>query len=341
MNHYKVYVTDNRHGNYQIEREMLSEIGAELVICDCITEEDVISNCFDADGILLDMAPVTAKVVDTLVHCKVINRYGVGVDNLDVDACTKKGIQVTYVPDYCMEDVSDHALALLMSCLRNVAFRDRMIRQGQWNIQSAYSFRLAGKTLGIIGAGRIARTLVRKTKGFSFKEILAYDPYVSKMEMESMGMHKVELEELLKMSDFVSLHLPANPETVGIINQKTLSLMKKNAILINVSRGSLVDDEALICALKTGQIAAAGLDTHRSEPLSQNSAYFLLDNVVLTDHTAYNTKESIIELKKKSTQNVIDVLTNKVPLYPVNHLWQQQDSQNTVSGAFCEICSVR
>ena len=150
MAKYKVYVTDGRHESYDIEREMLAAADAELKVCQCVTDEDIIRECADADGILLDMAPMTEKAVNALTNCKVINRYGVGFDNVAVDACTAKGIQVTNVPDYCAEDVSDHALALIMTCLRQTALRDRLVRQGEWNIHGV-SFRLTGKVLGVLG----------------------------------------------------------------------------------------------------------------------------------------------------------------------------------------------
>ena len=171
MADFKVYVTDGRHSNYDIERAMLAQINAELYVCQCVTEEDVIQECSDADAILLDMAPMGAKAVCSLEKCKVINRYGVGYDNVDVEACTAKGIQVTNVPDYCAEDVSDHALALMMACLRDAARRDRLVRQGQWNIQRT-SYRLKGKVLGVLGFGRIARALVKKCSGFGFAKVL-------------------------------------------------------------------------------------------------------------------------------------------------------------------------
>lgn len=319
MAKYKIYVTDNRHESYEIEEKMLKSVDAELKICNCETEEDIARECADADGILLDMAPMGAKAIESLKSCKIINRYGVGFENVDLDAATAKGIQVTNVPDYCMEDVSDHAMTLMLSCMRHVAMRDRMIRNGGWNIR-ATSFRLKGKTLGVIGAGRIARALIRKVSGFEFKEILAYDPYVSADDLAKIGVRKVELEELLNTSDFVSLHMHVTKETQGIINEKTLAMMKPTAILINVSRGTLVDDPSLLAALKSNKILAAGLDTHCCEPLTAASEYCKLDNVVLTDHTAYSTVEGVEELKVKSAQNIIDALMGAKPKYPVNKL---------------------
>lgn len=320
MAKYLVCVSDKRHAGYEVERELFSRIDAELCLCDCKTPEDIARQCADADAVLLDLAPMTAEAIIGLKRCKVINRYGVGYENVDLDAATAAGIQVTYVPDYCMEDVSDHALALMLACLRHIPMRDHRIRQGGWNIQGE-SFRLKGKTLGVIGAGRIARALIRKTSGFDFKEVVGYDPYIPAGDLSAVGVRKVELDELLAVSDIVSLHLHANKETNGIINKNTLDRMKRTAILINVSRGPLVNDADLLEALEKGTILAAGLDTHNHEPLGAGSPFCKLENVVLTDHTAYSTTEGVLELKTKSAQNVVDVLSGREPKYCVNHLF--------------------
>lgn len=299
---------------------MLDAAGMTLKLCACSTEDELIAQCGDADAILLDLAPMTAKAIAGLKRCKVISRYGVGFENVDLDAATAAGIQVTNVPDYCMEDVSDpHALALMLSCLRHIPLRDREVREGKWNIQ-ADSFRLKGKTLGVIGAGRIARALIRKVSGFGFAEVVAYDPYISAEQLAEIGVRKVEKEELFRISDIISLHLHANAETNGMICKETLALMKPTAILINVSRGPLVKDEDLLDALRGHRILAAGLDTHNHEPLGAQSPFCQLDNVVLTDHTAYSTAEGVTELKTKAAQNVVDVLEGRTPRYPVNHL---------------------
>ena len=191
MAKYLVCVSDERHASYEIERAILEKAGAELKLCHCESAADIAAQCADADAVLLDLAPMTAEAVAGLRKCKVISRYGVGFENVDLDAATAAGIQVTNVPDYCMEDVSDHALALMLSCLRHIPLRDREVREGKWNIQTD-SFRLKGKTLGVIGAGRIARALIRKVSGFGFAEVVAYDPYISAEQLAEIGVRKVE-----------------------------------------------------------------------------------------------------------------------------------------------------
>ena len=319
MSTFKVCVTDARHTSYDIEKAAIEKIGGELVLCDCATEEDIIAQCADADALLLDQAPMTAKAIQALKNCKCINRYGVGYDNVDVAAATAAGIQVTYVPDYCAEDVSDHALALLLCCLRQIPLRDRKIRQGAWNIHET-GFRLKDKTLGLMGFGRIAQALARKCSGFGFKEILAYDPYIPDAVCEKAGVIKASMEEVLSKSDFISLHMPVTDETRHMINADTLALVKPTAILVNTARGGLVDDAALAKAISEGKLLYAGLDTHGHEPIGADCPYRELEHVFMTDHTGYSTVEGVMELKTKSAQNIVDVLTGKTPAYPVNHL---------------------
>lgn len=316
MAKFHVYVTDQRQPSFDIEREILRECGADLTLCQCVSPEDIARECADADAVLLDLAPMTGAAVRALKKCRVISRYGVGVDNVDLSAAAECGIQVTNVPDYCMEDVSDHALALLFACLRSVVLRDREIRQGRWNIQSP-GFRLRGKTLGLVGAGRIARALVKKVSGFGLREVVAYDPFLSAEELAAFGVRKVDFAELLAISDFVSLHLNLTDSTRGIIGRDALARMKETAILINVSRGGLVDPDALLDALEHRRILAAGLDTHCIEPVPPDSGFMHLDNIVMTDHSAYNTVEGVEELKTKAAKNVAAVLRGEAPPYPV------------------------
>jgi len=319
MGKYRVVVSDARHASYDIERERLKAIDADLEIRNCVTAEDVAAQCADADGILLDMAPMNAAAISGLKRCRIINRYGVGCDNVDVKAANDAGIVVTNVPDYCAEDVSDHALALLMACLRDVARRDRMVRQGAWNLQRT-SFRLQGKVLGVLGFGRIARALVRKCAGFALSKVMAYDPYVPAEVCEAAGVVKASLEDVLREADFLSLHMPVTPETTGMLNREALALMKPTAIVVNTGRGPLIDDGAMVEALQNRRILCAGLDTHTHEPLPAWSPYLGLDNVILTDHTAYSTVEGVEELKTKSAQNIVDVLLGRTPRYAVKPL---------------------
>lgn len=314
---FKVVVSDNRQGDYSLEAKILSGV-ADLKVLNCATVQDMIDNCADVDGILLDMAPANAEVIGALKNCMVISRYGVGYDNVDVAACTQKKIYVANVPDYCAYDVSDMALALLFACQRQVVSRDKQIREGKWNLRFPHTHRIQGKVLSVLGFGRISRALVKKVSGFELSEVLVYDPYIDEKTIASCGARKVSLEEALQKADYLSLHMPLNNETRGMINESTIAQIKNSVIIINTSRGPLVNDAALIDALKTGKIAYAGLDTHNLEPLPKDSEYFKLDNCILTDHTSYNTMEALEDLKTKVALNVKEVLEGNKPLYHIN-----------------------
>jgi len=321
MARFKVVMTDDRHKTYEEEKKVLDSIGAELVIANCTTVQEVINVCKDADGIMVNLAPMPAEVINKLERCKVIARYGVGYDNVDVAACTQKGIYLANVPDYCAEEVSDQALALLMACARKVARRDAQVRAGQWNIGSADPiYRIAGKTFTFLGFGMIGRCLYRKIKGFDFSRILIYDPFIDAETIRSLGAEKVEWEEALKNGDFISVHMPLNDKTRGTIDASAFNLMKSSAIIINTSRGPVIDEKALIEALTKGKINSAGLDVHSKEPLDKDSPFMRIENCVLSDHVGWYSEDSMSELKRKVAENVKDVLLSGKPKYPVNKL---------------------
>jgi D-3-phosphoglycerate dehydrogenase len=321
MAKYKVVVTDDRYNQYEQEKKVLSSIDAELIVKNCSTPEEVAEACKDADGVLCNLAPMPAEVIDKLEKCKIIARYGVGYDNVDVKACTQKGIWVSNVTDYCAEEVSDHALALIMACARKVARRDRQVRNGEWNIGSKDPiYRIAGKTFAFLGFGMIGRCLYRKIKGLNFSRVLVYDPFLDEKVIKEMGAEKADWETALKEADFISIHMPLNEKTRGIIDKKAFDLMKPTAILVNTSRGPIIDEQALIEALTTGKINSAGLDVHTKEPLDKNSPFMTIENCVLTDHAGWYSEDSMIELKTKAAENIKAVLTGGKPNYPVNKL---------------------
>lgn len=321
MSRFKVVVTDDRYNTYETEKAVLDEIGALIEVKNCMTPDEVLKECRDADGILLNLAPMNADVINGLTRCKVISRYGVGYDNVDKEACTRKGIQLTNVTDYCQEEVSDQALALLMSCIRKTARRDAQVRDGQWNIgQKDPIYRIAGKTFAFLGFGAIARCLLRKIKGLEFGRILVYDPYVDENIITEAGCEKADWDMALKEADYISVHMPLNDSTRGIINKEAFDKMKKNAILINTSRGPVIDENALIDALVNGRINSAGLDVHCREPLDKDNVLLKTDNCVLSDHVGWYSEESIVELKRKAAQNVRDVLLGRKSAYPVNKI---------------------
>jgi len=315
----KVVVTDLGYASYQPEQEELANLNVELVLAECSTEEEVGEACKDADGVITRLAPVGADAIAKMEKCRVISRYGVGVDNVDVAAATARKIPVANVRDYCNEEVSDQALALLMACVRRVSSRDRQVRAGMWDIGATEPiYRVAGKVLGLIGYGAIARTLHRKTSGFELAEVLAHDAYIAAETIQEAGARPVELDELLRASDFISVHVPLTDGTRHLINEAALKAMKPTAILVNTSRGGVVDADALYAALKNGEIGAAGLDVHEVEPPPSDYKLFELDNVVLTDHAGWYSEESQLALQRTTARNVALVLAGKRPLYCVN-----------------------
>ncbi|MBN2534971.1 MAG: C-terminal binding protein [Spirochaetales bacterium] len=321
MTPYHVIILDNRFTSYQEEECILRKADAELKVVSSISEDELPHEVFDADAIIVNLCPLGAHTIKKLHRCKIISRYGVGYDNVDVEAATKAGIWVANVPDYCKEEVSDHVLALLMDCIRKISFVDARIRQKKWNIHQGVSIsRIRGKTFGFIGYGRIARTLHEKIKGFGLDKILVYDPYIDPEIILRNGAFAVSMELLLETADFISLHVPLTEETRGFIGAHEISMIKKEAILINTSRGAVIDENALVKALAEGSLYSAGLDVFEQEPLPEESPLLSLDNVVLTSHMAYYSEEALRELKSKAAENVAAVLQGGKPVYPVNSI---------------------
>lgn len=315
----KVVILDHRYEHYEQERIVLSGIDVKPVVAYPKNRAEAFRILNDADGIICNLFHMDAEIISMLDRCRVISRYGVGYDNVDVDAAAEREIPVCNVPDYSMEDASDHALALLFNCTRKVSYRDRKIREGGWNLHNDQPcFRMTGKTLGIIGYGHIGSVVVRKIAGFGFAEILVNSPRTEKSVIEKAGGRKVDFDELLEKSDYISIHCPLNSETVDLFDDAAFGKMKAGAILINTARGPIVNESALCRALESGKVAAAGLDVYSEEPLKADSPLRHLDNITLTDHAAWYSEESIVELKTKAARNVLEVLSGRAPLNRVN-----------------------
>lgn len=311
----KIIITDCDHPSVEIEKKILNELEPEFILATCRSEDEVIEIAGDADGIINQYAPFTPRVIESLQKCKVICRYGVGVDNIDLEAATKNKIIVANVPDYCVDEVSTHAMALILACARKISFLDKKISNQQWDFTVAKPlFRTQGQTLGLFGLGRIGRELARKALGFGFR-VIAYDPYVQKTDLE---IKLVDFSKLLNDSDFISIHAPLTTETRYSFSEKELKAMKKNVYLINTSRGPLVDEQALFKALKNGWIAGAALDVMEKEPPDWDNPLLKLDNVIITPHISFYSEESYIELKTKAAEAVLAVLKGKIPRSVVN-----------------------
>ncbi|UCG09120.1 MAG: C-terminal binding protein [Desulfobacterales bacterium] len=321
MAKYKVVVVSLGYETYDYEREILKPIDAELILSprDCTTESEVIEVARDADAIFVRETPITAKALESFERCKIVSRYGVGLDNIDLDAAKKLRIYVSNVPEYGTEDVSDHAVALLLGCIRTILVRDRNLRQGNFESDICDEiYRTTGKNLGIIGYGKIARAFHRKWMGFLPARVLVYDPFVAEDVIRENGAEKVDLDTLLSESDFISLHTPLTLETRHIINEAVLKKMKNTAILVNTSRGGAIDTDALVNALQEGQILRAGLDVFENEPLPTDHPLIEMDNVILTSHVAWYSKDSAKDLQTGAAKEVLRVLSGDKPVNWVN-----------------------
>jgi len=302
----------------RIERAELRRVGARLVATRAEDEAALIENVRDADGIILTSAPITRKVVEALSRCRVIVRYGVGVDTVDLDAATERGIVVANVRDFCTEEVSNHALMLLLACSRKLSLLARSMRDGRWHARPlAPMGSICGQTLGIAGMGKIGRALARKASPLGLR-VTAHDPYVDPSAATECGASLVGLDDLLREADYVSLNLPLTPETHRLIGARELRLMKPTAYLINTARGPSVDEAALVEALANGVIAGAGLDVFEEEPLPTESPLLRLDNVILTPHTAGYSDESSRRLRLEVGRAAAAVLAGRWPRYVAN-----------------------
>ena len=308
--------------NFSYEQETLrvEAAGADFVLRRAKTEDEIIKACGDATMILFENAdtPLNARVMAALPKLKAIVRYGVGVDSIDMGEATKRGIVVANSADYCTEEVSDHAVALLMAAARRIARLDRKIRSGGWvgyNPNQPMR-RLSRLTLGLLGWGRIAQAVARKMAGFQMR-ILVSDPYVKSLPAGS-GVELVSREQLLREADLLSLHLPLNAETRHLINEETLALMKPSAFLINTSRGGIVDEAALIRALREEKLAGAGLDVFEVEPLPAGSPLRGMEQVILTPHYAASSQDAMTHLHGTVTDSIEALLKGYWPPFPVN-----------------------
>jgi D-3-phosphoglycerate dehydrogenase len=318
MSRYTVLVTDYAWPSLDIERRILGALDAELLVAETGDEEELVSLAPRADAILTNWKHVPRAALEAAPECLVVSRFGVGLDNIPVDLATELGILVTNVPDFCLDEVSDHAMALLLACARRVVSLARSTHDGAWSLDlAAGAPRLRGQTLGLVGFGSIARALVPKARGFGL-EVIAYTPRLRSGNLPAGVRASRSLEELLAVSDYVSLHAPSVPDTRGLIGEVELRAMKGSAYLINTSRGALVDEGALARALNEGWIAGAALDVLSQEPPSPGHPLLGLDKVIVTPHAAFYSEAAIAELETKAAQNVADVLSGRVPAALVN-----------------------
>ena len=306
--------------DYEIERKQIEAAGGELVLRRARTEDELIAACTNATVALLEHAdtPFTARVISALPACRAIVRYGVGIESVDQAAASQCGVVVANAPDFCTEEVSDHAVALLLASVRRIAFLDRRVRADGWH---GFKFevplrRTANLTLGLVGLGRIAQAVARKMSGFRMR-MLVSDPFVKSVPSGS-GVELVPLEQLLRESDLVSLHVPLNADTKHMIGEEYLGLLKPTAFLVNTSRGGVIDQAALVRALEAKRIGGAGLDVFEEEPLLADHPLRRMEHVTLTPHYAASSQDSMIHLHHTIADSVEAILRGFLPPFVVN-----------------------
>ena len=317
MARFLIAVTDSPFPSLDPAKAALARVDPELRMAKSASAEDILAVARDADAVLVTYAKLPGELLRQLTRCKAIGRFGLGVDNIDIPAAAALGISVTYVPDYCMQEVSDHAMALLLAMARKVPLSNKLVQSGRWEVPPIVPIhRLSGRVLGLVGFGNIPRALAPKARAFGLR-VVTHDPYVSPDVLSAAAVDGVSFDRLLEMSDFVSIHAPLMPSTRGLFNADVFHKMKKGAVLINTARGPLVDEAALIAALDTGQLGGAALDVVTTEPLTKDSKLLGRDNVILTPHTAFYSVEALEELQTKCAADVARVLSGEQPVYPV------------------------
>lgn len=301
-----VLITDCDHPTISIEREILQGAGLAVEFANCRTAEDVIAAATEsaAVGLIVQYAPISGDVLRALPACRVVGRYGVGLDTIDLGTAASLGIRVVNVPDYCTDEVADHALGLILALTRGIVPLDRGVQRGIWDFRLGGRIRRAStQRLGVIGLGRIGSALALRGRALGY-DVVGTDP----LGPRGSGVPVVDLQTLLQTSDVVSIHAPLDAATHHLIDERTLALMKPTAILVNTSRGGLVDADALAQALRNGRLGGAGLDVLEREPIAEHHPLIGMPNVVLTPHAAFYSEDSLVEMKRKVTERVLAVL---------------------------------
>ncbi len=299
-----IVVTDTGFPDADLEKGVLAALDADVTVAHCRTEDEVIAAARDADGLLVQWAPVTRRVMDQLRRCKVISRYGVGVDMIDLDAARDHEIRVANVPDYCVEEVAAHTLCFLLALGRKISWEDRLMHQGTWNVVGTIGAvnRIHGQTLGLIGVGRIGKRFAEMAAPLGLR-ILGYDV---KPPADPGPVTFTDLDTVLRESDFISFHCPLTKETQHLMNAAAFAKVKSGVFLINVSRGAVVDTAALVSALEQGKIAGAALDVFEQEPLPSDHPLLKMDNVILTPHIASYSTEAVLQLRRDTARRVVE-----------------------------------
>ncbi|WP_165969697.1 C-terminal binding protein [Nonomuraea terrae] len=319
-----IMIADSDFGDVETERAIVEGAGFELLAAQCKSEDEVIEKGRDVDGVLTQYARVGSHAIDAFTRCRVIARYGTGVDIVDVDAATRRGIQVTNAPnEWCAEEVADHAVALWLAAARKICRYDRATRQGTWQWQSGEPiWRLRERVLGLLSFGSIARLIAERARAFGV-EVWAHDPFLDEFEIRSRQVRPVSFDELVEGADYLVIQSPLTPQTHHTFDRATLRRMKPDAILINTARGPIVDDAAIYEALTEGWIAGAALDDLEEEPAKQrdwrpHNPLLRLPNVIVTPHAAYYSEQAVTMVRRIAAEEAVRVLTGQPARFPVN-----------------------
>ena len=308
MSQLNIVITDTGFPDIEVESRVLAPLNAAVTVGQCRTEDEVLALAHNADALMVQWAPITRRVIEQLARCRIISRYGVGVDMIDLDAARERGIPVANVPDFCIEEVAAHTLSFLLALSRKILPQDRVMRQGSWKVLDAIRpvRRLKGQTLGLVGVGRIGGRVAELAAPLGMR-ILGYDVAPP---ANLAGVRFADFETVVRESDFLSLHCPLIRETHRLMNSAVLARMKPSAFLINVSRGGVVDTQALVEALAGRQIAGAAIDVFEEEPLPADHPLRKMENVILTPHTAAYSEEAVAQLRRDTARNVLDFFQN-------------------------------
>jgi D-3-phosphoglycerate dehydrogenase / 2-oxoglutarate reductase len=313
-----VLVTDYTWPSVEPEAAVLAAAGARLLVAETGEEAELVELVAGADAILTCFKHVSPAVVRAGGRLQVIGRYGIGVDNIAVEEATRLGIPVTNVPGYCAHEVAEHVLALILAHERGIARFDQGVRNGDWTLTQGLPMRrVAGRALGIVGFGRIGQALARKAAALEL-DLLVHDPSASSDELGAVGARAVALQELAADSDYVSVHVPLTDATRGLVGGEFLRLMKPTAFLVNAARGGIVDQAALLEALREGRIAGAGIDVFEPEQLPPGHPLLEQASLIATPHVAFYSEESVLELEVKAAENVAAILEGRRPEHVVN-----------------------
>jgi D-3-phosphoglycerate dehydrogenase len=311
-----VLITDHVFPSIELQRKVIEAAGFRLEAVNpiCKSEQEVIERCGTADVLLVQWAPITRRVLEALPNVKGVVRYGIGVDNIDVQGAKQLGRMVSNVPNYCQEEVSDHSISMLLSLARRIPQDDSQIKRGGWGIGPFLPIpAFSDLTFGLVGFGSIARKVSEKARPFRFRQI-AFDPFAPAESFAKYGVEKVDLNTLLQAANIISLHCPLLPDTRHMINARTIALMKPGTILVNTARGPLINESDLVEALKSGRISGAGLDVFEKEPLPAESQLRTLSNVILTSHAASVSTKAVEMLQIQAAEAARDILLNKRPV---------------------------